>query len=695
MPLEPAEKELLNGSDITYIDGQYVMQTQEFRRSRNNPNIIVASNQRSVIYRSPDPFAPSREWTGTQVSRIWPGWINMDSRLLSVVDAAWTSSNGVTWTNADSSVAPLALSVGRVGAQGVVAVGSSDEVWTSNDAGQTWSKILDQNPGPDLFIRGKVNDVLLAVGLDDSLYRSVDNGQTWVEAIELVDMTPFRAIGFPAFSDGRIYVHGNFTDRILTSDDTGLTWEEILVPNISSRELADVMVGDGGRLIVPQPTFSPNIHISDDGGETWDTRPSPLAFEDIVKRGLHVGGGRIIYMLNTGLFSSSPKLLTSNDNGSTWQLERPFDDIEALEGSIDLTKIIQTESGTLVIHGGSAELLVSRDLGLSWELELDLEDTEPEFLNWNIRDVFESEGRLVAIAYRSSPNGGAFRANYAYISEDEGDTWRRVPIPTNENVVAFLSGIVGANGRMIITGNNGAVYISDPVLTEAQPFRVREAEMLTIDVPRPPVAGTVTVDYRLLSGSAVGDTDFVQTSGELIWAAGDSTEKQIVVETIDDPFNEGDESLKVEFNVPGDLIYSWTYDVTIADDEFIFALPTNADIEIDGAVRTSEEGTSVEFGVAISRSPSEDVTLGLSIDLAGEITFSPSTLTFTPDNWQRVQPVTVTGLDDNQPDGNRTVQLIFETLMAGPEYNNLDPGIAYIINEDNEDPDIIFSSGFE
>lgn len=707
-PLDFGEKELLNASDITFINGQYVMQTQEFRRSRNNPNIVVAANQRSVIYRSADPFAPSRSWTGTQVNRIWPGWINMGSQLLSVVDAAWTSSNGVNWINRDASVTPLALSVGRVGTQGVVAVGSGDEVWTSADSGQSWSKILDQNPGSDVLIRGKVGDVLLAVGRGetsarDSLYRSVDNGQTWIEALELDDVSAFGGIGFPVNAGEQTYVNAGFSDRIITSDDTGLSWAEIPIPTTSSRELENVTIGSGGRLIVPQATSSPNIHVSDDGGESWVIRPSPLVFEDNIKLGLHVGDGRIVYLLNSGSPSLNPRLLASDDNGDSWQIEDPFQEIEELDRVfndpdqrvINLRKIFKTSAGSLVIVGDSGELLVSRDKGLSWEVKLFLERMEEGFLDWTISDVLESDGRLIAIAFRNAPSSSAFKANFAYISEDDGESWRPVEIPTSESRVAFQSGIVGAEGRMVITGNNGAVYVSEPVFTESQPFRVREAETLTVDVPPPPAAGDITVAYRTISGSAAGDTDFVQTSGELNWAQGDNTLRQITVETIDDPFNEGDETLQIEFNLSGDLIYSWSYEITIADDELMFALPTNVDIELNGAARTSEDGTNAEFGVALSRIPSQNVTLELSVDTEGEITFAPASLTFTPDNWKRIQSVTATGLDDDQLDGNRTVQLVFNTVSAGSEFASLQPGVAYVINEDNEDPEVIFSSGFE
>ncbi len=706
-PLNFEEKDLLNGSDIAFINGKYVLQTQQFRRSTNNPQIVVASNQRSVIFESDDPFAPTRDWTGTQVSRIWPRWLDMGSTLLSLVDGAWLSGNGINWSNVDSTVQPLALSYGRVDAQGVVAVGNGDEVWKSGDAGQSWDKILDQDPGSSINIIAKVNDVLLGRGkgvntAQDSLYRSVDNGTTWVEAIEIADIAQSTSLGVPAVFDGSLYVTAGFSDRILVSRDTGFTWDELMVPSTSSQGIGSVVVGNGGRLIAPQATFSPNIWVSDNDGDTWDVRASPLGFGDNLKRGIHIGGGRIIYLLN-GFASFNPRLLTSNDNGSTWQIEDPFQSIDELDRVsndpdqrvINLRKIYQTASDRLIILGDDGELLLSRDRGQSWEVKLFLERLEDDFLDWNIFELLESEGRLIAIASRNSPVSSAFSVNFAYISEDDGESWRPVEIPTSESRIRFTSGVLGAEGRLIITGGNGAVYTSESTFAESQAIRVREAESITIDVPRPPSTGEVTVTYRLLPDSASAGTDFVQTMGELTWLEGESEPKQVTVETVDDPFNEGDETLRIAFGASGDLIYSWSYEVTIADDELQVALPTAVDIEVDGAVRTSENGESVTFGVALWSTPSQDVTIELSVNDEAEIAFEPATLIFTPDNFKRVQDVTVTGLDDQQLDGNRTVELTFTTVSAGPEYDRFAPGIAYVINEDNEVPVTIFNDGFE
>ncbi|AOY79568.2 DUF4347 domain-containing protein [Moorena producens JHB] len=78
-------------------------------------------------------------------------------------------------------------------------------------------------------------------------------------------------------------------------------------------------------------------------------------------------------------------------------------------------------------------------------------------------------------------------------------------------------------------------------------------------------------------------------------------------------------------------------------------------------VTTSEDGGSDTFGVRLTAKPTADVTVtftdkisaiqGVSSD---EGTFSTTSLTFTPDNWDVYQGVTVTGQNDTERDGNQT-----------------------------------------
>lgn len=64
-----------------------------------------------------------------------------------------------------------------------------------------------------------------------------------------------------------------------------------------------------------------------------------------------------------------------------------------------------------------------------------------------------------------------------------------------------------------------------------------------------------------------------------------------------------------------------------------------------------EDGTQATLTVVLNAAPTADVTLTLDSDDATEGTIAPSTLTFTPSNWNAPQTVIVTGMDDDLTDG--------------------------------------------
>ena len=63
---------------------------------------------------------------------------------------------------------------------------------------------------------------------------------------------------------------------------------------------------------------------------------------------------------------------------------------------------------------------------------------------------------------------------------------------------------------------------------------------------------------------------------------------------------------------------------------------------------------------------------------------SPASLTFTRDNWQTAQTVTVAGQDDNLDDGDQRYRIELVTSSADPNYNNTSSTIT-ATNTDNDD----------
>ena len=74
----------------------------------------------------------------------------------------------------------------------------------------------------------------------------------------------------------------------------------------------------------------------------------------------------------------------------------------------------------------------------------------------------------------------------------------------------------------------------------------------------------------------------------------------------------------------------------------------------DGEVSLSETGSTYAFYMNLWSQPGSDAVLSIISADTGEVSVSPSTLTFTPSNWQVLQPVTLTGVDDDAEDGSQT-----------------------------------------
>ncbi|MBV9468577.1 MAG: carboxypeptidase regulatory-like domain-containing protein, partial [Abitibacteriaceae bacterium] len=108
---------------------------------------------------------------------------------------------------------------------------------------------------------------------------------------------------------------------------------------------------------------------------------------------------------------------------------------------------------------------------------------------------------------------------------------------------------------------------------------------------------------------------------------------------------------------------------------------------------TTEAGGKASFQVVLNTQPTAAVSLGLSSSNTGEGTVAPATLTFTPQNWDQPQTVTVTGVDDTLADGNQPYTIVTAPATStDPNYNKLDAADVSVINQDNESPTLTLSA---
>ncbi|MGK7921604.1 MAG: LamG-like jellyroll fold domain-containing protein [Trichodesmium sp.] len=104
------------------------------------------------------------------------------------------------------------------------------------------------------------------------------------------------------------------------------------------------------------------------------------------------------------------------------------------------------------------------------------------------------------------------------------------------------------------------------------------------------------------------------------------------------------------------------------------------------AIKTSENGTSETVSVGLVKRPTADVTLELSSDDTTEGEVTPS-ITFTPDDWDKYQDVTITGKPDPEDDKDEEdvkYQITIKTKSDDNNYNNTEKFIS-VINTDVDD----------
>src|SRR5688500_2281975 len=78
-------------------------------------------------------------------------------------------------------------------------------------------------------------------------------------------------------------------------------------------------------------------------------------------------------------------------------------------------------------------------------------------------------------------------------------------------------------------------------------------------------------------------------------------------------------------------------------------------------LRTTESGGQETFAIVLDARPTANVTIPLSSSDENEGTVAPGRVTFTPANWNAPQIITVTGVDDDDTDGDAAY-----TIEVGP-----------------------------
>ncbi len=100
---------------------------------------------------------------------------------------------------------------------------------------------------------------------------------------------------------------------------------------------------------------------------------------------------------------------------------------------------------------------------------------------------------------------------------------------------------------------------------------------------------------------------------------------------------------------------------------------------------TNEDGGSANFTLRLSSQPTAEVTLNLSSSDTSEGRVSPTTVHFDSSNWNQPQMATVTGIDDDQLDGDQSYTIIIPAASSSdPDYQGVDPADITVVNVEND-----------
>ena len=159
----------------------------------------------------------------------------------------------------------------------------------------------------------------------------------------------------------------------------------------------------------------------------------------------------------------------------------------------------------------------------------------------------------------------------------------------------------------------------------------------------------------------------------------------VTVTGVDDDIDDGDIAYTIVTMVvvSGDPNYNGIdvddVSVTNSDDDAIGITVTPR------GLTTTEAGGTDTFTVVLDTQPTASVTIDISSDDTTEGTVLPASLTFEIGDWDAPQLVTVTGVDDDETDGDIAYTIITAAaLSTDVNYAGMDPEDVLVINEDND-----------
>lgn len=150
------------------------------------------------------------------------------------------------------------------------------------------------------------------------------------------------------------------------------------------------------------------------------------------------------------------------------------------------------------------------------------------------------------------------------------------------------------------------------------------------------------------------------------------------VEAVNDTAAEADQFVRLSAAATG-LSPAFNH-LFVIDNDVGFVLA-----ETDGSTIVNESGDTDTVQIYLTDQPTADVVFLVTSADQTEVRVQTSTVRFTPANWSIPQTVTLVGFNDNEIDGNQTVNVVFAvSSSADNRYANLASQPVSVTNVDND-----------
>ncbi len=423
---------VITGISMNEADGQWTRMSGPYGYqygsiTAGNSNILAANSMSGGVYRSTDG---GMHWVeadkGIWVNEIYcMGYYKQNffasnregnNNLLFI-----STDNGNNWSQVNT-ITPSEGITCFAGNDSVFFAGTySEEVYTSRDAGLTWTK--PKNNGllhPVLTLVASGQNIF--AGTDGgAVYKSTDNGDNWVHCTIPNYNTYVNSL---FMYNNKLYMQSG--ENLYSTTDEGLTWSTVTT---SAPTNTIFMVPEGSKIYAGTYT---GLYVSTDNGQTWD---GVGLYSAMIESLVFYNGNLIAGTHNVGIF-------TSQDDGATWQQT-------GAANNMMVQSLAAIGSNLVVANGSQDGVFCSTDNGETYTGYNNLNNSYVVCMKTRGSVIYAGTGK------ESNGEGGIFK------STDYGFSWNNLGLKDIiANCINYNSSylFVGTPQGVFRTSNEGAIW---------------------------------------------------------------------------------------------------------------------------------------------------------------------------------------------------------------------------------------------